>query len=130
MTQKAYAKKAVELEDWTILTFPLRLMAGAFGVEAITTKSLVGSSMAEQNRHAFRRSDDPFGSGSKIGLLKALNPDISIVHGLAADQEGNTILTAPYSESVWGAKAKPGRRNRDRGATGLHRVHPADIRIW
>ena len=108
VTQKAYAKKAVELEDWTILTFPLRLMAGAFGVEAITTKSLVGSSMAEQNRHAFREIDDPFGSGSKIGLLKALNPDISIVHGLAADREGNTILTAPYSESVWGAKASRG----------------------
>lgn len=103
--QKAYARKEIELEDWTILTFPLRLMAGAFGVEAITTKSLIGTSMADNNSHAFKVIDDPFGSGNKIGLLKALNPDISIVHGLAADREGNTILTAPYSESAWGAKA-------------------------
>src|SRR5208283_5385440 len=44
----------------------------------------------------------------KIGLLKALNPDISIVHGVAADREGNTIMTAPYSESLWGAKASTG----------------------
>lgn len=106
--QKAYAEKKVELEDWTILTFPLRLMAGAFGVEAITTKSLIGSTMAERNRHAFTVIDDPFGSGNPIGLLQALHPDISIVHGLAADREGNTILTAPYSESVWGAKASRG----------------------
>ncbi len=106
--QEAYARKAIDLEEWTILTFPLRLMAGAFGIDAIPTRSLVGSSLAEQNRHAFRVIDDPFGSGNKIGMLKALNPDISIVHGLAADREGNTILTAPYSENVWGAKASTG----------------------
>ncbi len=106
--QKAYAAKSVDLEDWTILTFPLRLMAGALGTGAAATSSLVGSSMAEANAQAFKVIDDPFGSGKKIGLLKALNPDISIVHGLAADREGNTILTAPYSESVWGAKASRG----------------------
>ncbi len=103
--QKAYARKEVELEDWSILTFPLRLMAGALGVGVMPTTSLVGSSMAEQNGDSFRVIDDPFGSGKKIGLLKALNPDLSIVHGVAADREGNTILTAPYSESLWGAKA-------------------------
>ncbi len=106
--QKAYEKKEVELEDWTILTFPLRLMAGALGTGFITTTSIIGSGMEKDNRDSFRVIDDPFGSGRKIGLLKALNPDISLVHGLAADREGNTILTPPYSESVWGAKAATG----------------------
>ena len=106
--QKAYVNKEVELEDWSILTFPLMLMAGALGVEVMPTTSLIGSSMAEKNKESFKVIDDPFGSGKKIGLLKALNPEISIIHGLAADREGNTILTAPYSESLWGAKASTG----------------------
>lgn len=108
IAQKAYVGKAVELEEWTVLTMPLRLMAGAMGIGVMPTTSLVGSSLAETNKDAFTVIDDPFGSGKKIGLLKALNPDISIVHGLAADREGNTILTAPYSESLWGAKASTG----------------------
>jgi len=28
----------------------------------------------------------------KIGVIKALNPDLSIIHGYAADCYGNTIL--------------------------------------
>ncbi|MDH4264958.1 MAG: hypothetical protein OEW45_04910 [Deltaproteobacteria bacterium] len=108
VSQKAYANKEVELEDWSILTFPLMLMAGALGVGVMSTTSIVGSSLAEKNKDSFRVIDDPFGSGKKIGLLKALNPDISIIHGVAADREGNTILTAPYSESLWGAKASTG----------------------
>lgn len=106
--QKAYANKEVELEDWSILTFPLMLMAGALGVDVMPTTSLLGSSLAETNRDSFKVIDDPFGSGRKIGLLKALNPDISIIHGVAADRAGNTILTPPYSEGLWGAKASRG----------------------
>ena len=106
--QKAYTTKEVDLEDWSILTFPLMLMAGALGLEVMPTTSLVGSSLAEVNEDSFRVIDDPFGSGGKIGLLKALNPDISIIHGVAADRAGNTILTPPYSEGLWGAKASRG----------------------
>jgi acyl CoA:acetate/3-ketoacid CoA transferase alpha subunit/acyl CoA:acetate/3-ketoacid CoA transferase beta subunit len=106
--QKAYINKDVELEDWSILTFPLMLMAGAFGTGFMSTTSIVGSSIAAKNTDSFKVIDDPFGSGKKIGLLKALNPDISIIHGVAADREGNTILTPPYSESLWGAKASTG----------------------
>ena len=106
--QKAYVDKEVELEDWSILTFPLMLMAGALGVGFMPTTSIVGSTMQEDNKDSFRVIDDPFGSGRKIGLLKALNPDISLIHGVVADRAGNTILTAPYSESLWGAKASTG----------------------
>lgn len=108
VTQKAYVNKEVELEDWSILTFPLMLMAGALGTGFMPTNSILGSAMQEDNRDSFRVIDDPFGSGKKIGLLKALNPDLSIIHGVAADRAGNTILTAPYSESLWGAKASTG----------------------
>ncbi|HOJ51659.1 MAG TPA: CoA-transferase [Syntrophales bacterium] len=104
VVREVYEKKEVELEEWTILTLPLRLMAAALGLPFVPTRSLVNSDLAKMNEGNFLIQDDPFG-GEPIGLVRALSPDISIVHGLAADRAGNTILTAPYSESVWGAKA-------------------------
>jgi len=51
-----------------------------------------GTTIAEDNKDAFKVIEDPFGSGKKIGIIKALNPDLSIIHGYAADRYGNTIL--------------------------------------
>jgi acyl CoA:acetate/3-ketoacid CoA transferase len=51
--------------------------------------------------------DDPFVPGEKIGLMRALRPDIALVHGAAADRCGNTIITYPLGADVfgaWGAK--------------------------
>jgi len=107
VAKEAYEKGGIELEEWTILTFPLRLMAAAMGLPFLPTRSLIGSDLARLNGTHFHPLDDPFGS-ERIGLVEALFPDISIVHGVAADRAGNTILTAPYSESVWGAKASKG----------------------
>ncbi len=47
------------------------------------TKSLLGSTMSEQNRDSFIEMTDPFGSGKKLGLVKALNPNIALIHGLS-----------------------------------------------
>jgi acyl CoA:acetate/3-ketoacid CoA transferase len=71
------------------------------------TKSIIGSSMAEENEDSFRVIEDPFGSGKKLGIVKALNPDISLVHGWVADRYGNTItgLARGTGEDVWGPKA-------------------------
>ena len=84
--QKAYREGAVEFENWTMLTPVQRLMAGALGFPFIPTRSIIGSSMAEENKDSFTVMDDPFGSGKKIGLLSALQSDITFVHGLAADR--------------------------------------------
>ena len=101
--QKAYREGTVEFENWTMLTAVQRLMAGALGVCFMPTRSIVGSSMAEENKDSFTVIDDPFGSGRKIGLLSALQSDISFVHGWAADCYGNTILVPPLGENIWGA---------------------------
>jgi acyl CoA:acetate/3-ketoacid CoA transferase beta subunit len=52
--------------------------------------------------------EDPFGSGAKVGVVRALVPDLSVVHGCVADVEGNTIMQAPYGEDLWGALASKG----------------------
>src|SRR4030043_730926 len=107
VAQKAYASGAVEFENWTMLTIPQRLLAGAMGWAVIPTRSIVGSSMEEENKESFTVIDDPLGPGEKIGLMRALRPDIALVHGAAADRCGNTIITYPLGADVfgaWGAK--------------------------
>ncbi len=71
------------------------------------TKSILGSSMQEENKESFTVLDNPFAPGEKMGLMKALRPDIALVHGVAADRCGNTIMTYPLGADVfgaWGAK--------------------------
>ncbi len=107
VAQKAYMSGEVELENWTMLTIPQRLLAGAMGWGFTPTRSLVGSSMEEENKESFTVIADPFAPGEKIGLMKALRPDIALVHGVAADRCGNLIMTYPLGADVfgaWGAK--------------------------
>jgi acyl CoA:acetate/3-ketoacid CoA transferase alpha subunit/acyl CoA:acetate/3-ketoacid CoA transferase beta subunit len=105
VAQKAYLSGDVRYENWTMLTIPQRLLAGAMGWSVIPTRSIVGSSMEEENRESFRVVDDPFVPGQRIGLMKALRPDIALVHGTAADRSGNTILTYPLAADVFGGWA-------------------------
>ncbi len=107
VVQRAYTEGGIEIENWSLYSFVQRLMAGAFGVGFMPTKSIMASSMAEENEDSFQVIEDPFGSGKKLGLVKALNPDISLVHGWVADRYGNTI-TGPArgaGEDAWGPKA-------------------------
>ena len=99
--QKAFAEKSVEIEDWTMLTLTLRLMAGAAGLPFFPTKSLLGSSMVEDNPH-FAEFVEPF-ENEKVGLIRSLHPDICLIHGWVADEEGNTVINYPWGGNVYGA---------------------------
>ena len=106
--QKVWAEKSIELENWSLCSLEQRLMAGAFGVSFMPTRAIAGSNMARDNRGAFKEIADPFGGKDKIGLVQAINPDISIVHGCVADENGNTILAIPYANDLWGPLASRG----------------------
>lgn len=98
--QRGLDQGRFEIENWTILTFPLRLMAGAMGIPYIPVKSLVGSDMARENREWFEPEPD-----GVHGRLKAFRPDLAVIHAIAADPAGNAILTPPYGEDAWGSWA-------------------------
>ncbi len=102
--QRAFKYKNFDLENWSMLSLTQALMAGALNLPFIPTRSIIGSSMAHDNKHAFAMMDDIFGSGQKIGLIKSICPDISIIHGWAADPMGNLILPGPPRDA-WAAKA-------------------------
>jgi acyl CoA:acetate/3-ketoacid CoA transferase alpha subunit len=102
---RAFGEGRVTPESWSHLSLTLRLVAGALGLPFLPTKSIRGSSMEFENREDFSTASNPFENGESVGLVKALNPDISLAHGWAADAHGNTILSAPYSSNHFGALA-------------------------
>jgi len=105
--QNAYAAGDLEIECWTMRTIPQRLLAGALGWDFMPTNSLIGSSMEIDNHESFQTMEAPFSKNGRIGLLKALRPDITIAHGAMADPAGNTIMTYPLggdAYGAWGAK--------------------------
>jgi acyl CoA:acetate/3-ketoacid CoA transferase alpha subunit/acyl CoA:acetate/3-ketoacid CoA transferase beta subunit len=102
--QRAFKNNSCTLENWSMLSLTQALLAGALNLPFIPTRSVIGSSLADDNQHAFRIVEDVFGSGDKVGLIKSLCPDISIIHGWAADPMGNVILPGPPRDA-WAAKA-------------------------
>ncbi len=104
----------VEFEDWSLLTFTLRLAAGAMGLPFLPTRSLIGSDLGRDAEAAglFAVVPNPLGGsstagspGQLIGLVKALRPDVSLTHAWAADPEGNALFTLPLAGNLYGALA-------------------------
>ncbi|MCU0312171.1 MAG: hypothetical protein MUE36_14645 [Acidimicrobiales bacterium] len=115
----AYLAGEVEVEHWSFLTFAQRLEAAARGLPAVTTGSLVGSSMADNPGYA--RVDTPFG---EVGLVEAYAPDVTLLHAPIADRDGNLAFAAPRLEGVWGALAAR------RGTIATAERIVDDIRPW
>jgi acyl CoA:acetate/3-ketoacid CoA transferase alpha subunit/acyl CoA:acetate/3-ketoacid CoA transferase beta subunit len=107
LISRAVLDGKLEVQNWSMLTFPLRLLAGAMGVPFLPTRSLLGSSMEEDNARAgdFAVVDDPFGGTGRVGYARALVPDVALVHGWVADRAGNVIIGTPMNENLYGAMA-------------------------
>lgn len=114
---------AVIFEDWSLLTFTLRLLAGAMGLPYLPTRSLVGSDLGRDLAAAglilagpeVPAGADPSGVGAmeaeeglldgEVALVRALVPDVSLAHAWAADEDGNALFTLPLAGNVYGALA-------------------------
>ncbi len=103
--QRVHESGQVQFQCWTFHSLMERLIAAAQGLPYALTHSLAGSDMARDNAGEFMRVPDPFGSGETVNLIKALHPDVAVLHAEAADEEGNAILLPPFEEGAWGAKA-------------------------
>ena len=95
----------LEIEQWSLLTFCLRLYAGALGLKFIPTTSLIGSTMEKDNGHSFKTVPNPFNSAQDIAIMEELVPDVSFIHSWFSDPLGNALFFPPYSENLWGCYA-------------------------
>jgi len=107
IVQRALKAGTLKIENWSLVSLIQRFIAAALDVGFMPTKSIIGSGAADQNKDTFTVVEDPFGSGKKVGAVKALAPDISLFHGWAADRQGNTIIAPSRfsGQDAWGAKA-------------------------
>ena len=58
--QRAVAEGRVTVENWSMWGLLARLVAGGLGIPLMPVRSMAGSSMEEENRHAFAEIPDPF----------------------------------------------------------------------
>jgi acyl CoA:acetate/3-ketoacid CoA transferase alpha subunit/acyl CoA:acetate/3-ketoacid CoA transferase beta subunit len=104
----------LSVQNWSMLTLPLRVLAGAMGVPFLPTRSLLGSSMEEDNARDgdFMALEDPTAPAgtpaARVGLLRALVPDIALFHAWAADRAGNVLAGVPLNDNFYGAMAARG----------------------
>jgi acyl CoA:acetate/3-ketoacid CoA transferase alpha subunit/acyl CoA:acetate/3-ketoacid CoA transferase beta subunit len=97
---EAYQSGAVTVEHWSILTLAQRLEAAGRGLPAMVTGSLVGSSMEDNDAFSIVES-----AQGPLGILAPLAPDVALVHGAVADEEGNVAVSEPLLEGLWGCWA-------------------------
>ncbi|MEK7385129.1 MAG: CoA-transferase [candidate division NC10 bacterium] len=104
---RAILSGELTVQNWTMLTMPLRVLAGAMGVPFLPTRSLLGSSMEEDNARDgdFIAADDPFDGGERVGFVRALVPDVALFHAWAADRAGNVLGAAPLNENFYAGMA-------------------------
>lgn len=74
------------LEEMSHYSLSLALLAGQMGVPFLTTRSQLGSSYPEHNA-GLRETTCPF-SGEKLMAVRAINPDVGILHTQRCDEHG------------------------------------------
>jgi glutaconate CoA-transferase subunit A len=77
-----------ELEEYSHFGLSLALLAGEMGISFMPTKSLIGSDIPTHNGN-IKQMVCPF-TGEKMAAVKAINPDVGIIHVQRADMWGNT----------------------------------------
>jgi acyl CoA:acetate/3-ketoacid CoA transferase alpha subunit len=82
----------LKLDDWSNLSMAIRFFAGALNIPYIPTKILLGSDILKYlPPDKIKESTCPF-TGEKVTLIRAVKPDVAIIHAQCADSEGNTIV--------------------------------------
>ena len=74
-------------EEYSHFGISTALLAGQMGIPFIPTKSQIGSDLLKYNSH-IKVIQNPYG-GEPIGAIKAIVPDVGILHVQRCDVEGN-----------------------------------------
>jgi glutaconate CoA-transferase, subunit A len=88
LTRAKALDKYPEFVEYSHFGIAQALMAGHMGVSFLPIRSQSGSDMLKFNPN-IKVIDDPFTPGGKIGAVKAIVPDVGILHVQRCDAEGN-----------------------------------------
>ena len=98
----------IEVEEYTNLSLPLMLMAGALGMPFVPVKDMVGTDLMNiksfMGDNKYKMIESPF-DASPVLLVPALRPDLAIIHVQQADEDGNAQMWGIGGDCKWGANA-------------------------
>jgi glutaconate CoA-transferase subunit A len=86
--RRATESGAIRVFNMTNFTIALGLQAGAMGVPFLPTRTAMGSDVPKGN-HFFYQIISPFEPKETLFAVRAIVPDVTIVHVQRADEEGN-----------------------------------------
>ncbi len=95
--------RAVQTVDYSNFTVALALHAAALGVPFMPTYSTLGSDLLHRNGN-LREFNSPVNE-ERLIAVRALRPDVSIIHAQRADAQGNAHLWGNLGVAVDGARA-------------------------
>jgi glutaconate CoA-transferase subunit A len=95
--------RAIETVDHTNLTIALALHAAAMGVPFLPTYSTLGSDLLKRNGN-LREFSSPVNE-ERLVAVRALRPDVAILHVQRADAAGNAHLWGNLGVAIDGARA-------------------------
>ena len=95
--------RAVQTVDYSNFTIALALHAGALGVPFMPTYSTLGSDLLKKNGN-LREFPSPVNE-EKLIAVRALKPDVTILHVQRADEKGNAHLWGNTGVAADGARA-------------------------
>jgi glutaconate CoA-transferase, subunit A len=113
--RRAVEQEGLKVTDMTNFTVALALQAAAMGVPFLPTRSAMGSDVARENEF-FAEMESPFTDGvhgsetratqpRKLHAVKAMHPDVTIVHVQRADAEGNAHCWGNFGIMLEAVKA-------------------------
>ncbi len=95
--------RPVQMVDYSNFTLALALHAAALGVPFMPTYSTLGSDVLARNAN-LREFPSPVNE-EKLVAVRALCPDVAIIHAQRADESGNTHLWGSLGVAVDGTRA-------------------------
>jgi glutaconate CoA-transferase subunit A len=102
--RRAVEQNGIKVFNMTNFAMALALQAGAMGVPFLPTKTAMGSDTAKGN-HFFYQIFSPFAPKESLWAVRALNPDVTIIHIQRADAEGNAHCWGNFGIMIEGVRA-------------------------
>lgn len=96
--RKAVQDGEVKGNEHACYTVMSALRAASYGIPFMPVKGLVVSDLIEANDY-FTRVKDPF-SNEEITVVKAITPDVCIIHVQEADSQGNALIEGPKFDDI------------------------------
>ena len=95
--------RRLDVVDYSNFTMAMALHAGALGVPFLPTYATLGSDLLKKNGN-LREFSSPV-SEEKLVAVRALRPDVAVLHAQRSDAEGNAHIWGSLGVAVDGARA-------------------------